>query len=407
MAHRTVCFDLRCLQMGHESRGIGMHVRSILEHLTVNPDVSYVFYVFDESNPVEKLGIKLNVPYTLVETKTVKKSIDSPKDIYHLSKIILHRFKPLAAAPPDVFIQFDLMLGLPAYPNTKTVLIAYDLIPLLFRSEYLPTPLQAFRTAPGRLLPFKKALRALYYRGRYNLHYKNFRKADQIVGISDHTAKTVRELLDVDSKKIITIPLAPVFNTAKALRPKQLPPSSKPYLFYIGATDARKRVQDLVDAYNILRGRGYDVQLVLAGKELGRVEKIPNFNIRHSIQLSPYREDIVSLGFVSDEEKLWLYRNALAFVFPTLHEGFGLPVLEAMQNGCPVVSYNNSSIPEVAGDVARLVPTRDIAALVNEIVDIYSDKDLQQKLQRAGENQAQKYTWNSYVESLFKAILEK
>ena len=90
-----------------------------------------------------------------------------------------------------------------------------------------------------------------------------------------------------------------------------------------------------------------------------------------------------------------------------MHEGFGLPVLEAMQNGCPVISYDNSSIPEVAGDIARLVPTRDITTLVNEIIKIYSNKDLREKLQKAGEHQAQKYTWNSYVESLFKAILEK
>jgi len=404
---KTICFDLRCLQMGHQSRGIGMHVRSILEHLPADPNVSYVFYVFDEYDPIEKLGIKINAPYSLIKTKTVKKSIDHPKDIAHLSRIIMHRFKPLQSSSPDVFIQFDLMLGLPKIAGTKTVLVAYDLIPLIYSQEYLPTPLQAFRSTPGKFLPFKKALRAAYYRGRYRLHYQNFRKADQIIAISKHTAKSVEELLGVDSKKITTIPLAPVFNTDRALMPKSMPDSSKPFLFYIGATDARKRVQDLVDAYNILRGRGYDIHLVLAGKELGKVRKIPNSDIRHSIQQSPYGKDIVTLGYVNDQEKLWLYQNALAFVFPTLHEGFGLPVLEAMKNGCPVVSYDNSSIPEVSGSVARLVPTRDITAIVNEVAGIYDDATLQDELRKQGPRQALKYSWNAYIKSLFKAIQEK
>lgn len=404
---RTICFDLRCLQMGHESRGIGMHVRSILEHLPADPGVSYLFYVFDEYDPIEKLGIKLNAPYSLVKTKTVKKSIDHPKDIFHLSKIIMHRFKSLRSVSPDVFIQFDLMLGLPRIPGTKTVLVAYDLIPLLFSKEYLPTPYEAFRGTKGKFQPFKKALRAAYYRGRYILHYQNFRKADQIIAISEHTARSVEELLGINKEKIITIPLAPVFNTSKPVKPEQMSVTPKPYLFYIGATDARKRVQDLVDAFNILRGRGYDIRLILAGKELGKVEKIPNFNIRHSIQLSPYQKDIVTLGYVNDQEKLWLYNHALAFVFPTLHEGFGIPVLEAMENGCPVISYDNSSIPEVAGDVARLVPTHDITAIVNETAQIYDNKELREKLQKQGPKQAQKYSWDTYIKSLFKAILEK
>lgn len=404
---RTICFDLRCLQMGHESRGIGMHVRSILEHLPEDPNISYIFYVFDEYDPIKKLGIKLTAPYSLVKTKTVKKSIDHPKDIAHLSRIILHRFKPLQGSPPDVFIQFDLMLGLPKIAGTKTVLVAYDLIPLIYSQEYLPTPYQAFRSATGKLQPLKKALRATYYRGRYRLHYQNFRKADQIIAISDHTAKSVEELLGVNSKKITTIPLAPVFNTERSSKPGSMPDSSKPFLFYIGATDARKRVQDLVDAYNILKGRGYDLSLVLAGKELGEVRKIPNSDIRRSIQKSPYRNDIVTLGYVGDQEKLWLYQNALAFVFPTLHEGFGLPVLEAMKNGCPVISYDNSSIPEVSGKVARLVPTRDITAVVNEAARIYDDNTLKNELRKQGPRQAQKYSWNAYIKSLFKAILEK
>lgn len=391
--------------MGHESRGIGMHVRSILEYLEPSHDIDLVFYAFDSYDPIKKLEIKVNVPYTLIQTPDVKRSIDRPQDFVHLSKIIWHRFDPLRTANIDVFVQFDLMLGLPKFDGIKKVLVAYDLIPILFSEEYLPTPWYAFRHTPGRIAPFKKALRALYYRGRYKLHYRNFKLADQLISISENTSRSVVEILGVDPKKVTTIPLAPVFNSSTPKKPTGIPDSVKPFLFYIGATDQRKRVQDLVHAYDSLRERGYNIGLVLAGKEFEVVEKIPNLEIRTSIMESKFIEDIITLGYVDDSEKLWLYNHAQIFVFPTLYEGFGLPILEAMQHGCAVISYDNSSIPEVAGNAARLVTSGDVGKLTRTIEEALDNPEEISVMQNRGIEQAKKYTWPNYVNRFLKAIL--
>ena len=402
---KIICFDLRCLQIGHESRGIGMHARSMLENIDPTKDVEYIIYAYDKNDPIKKLDINIPVAYQLVQTKTVKKSIDSPKDFYYLSQIIWHRFRPLQDKPIDAFIQFDFMLGFPKTKNIKKILIAYDLIPLIFKDQYMPTPLSEFKKYRGVLQKSKKTVRALYYQMRYSLHYKNFFGADLILSISKDTARSLTTILGIPSSKIVTIPLAPVFSTCVAKKPNQLNVKN-PFIFYIGATDPRKRVQDLIEAFAILRDKKLPIDLVLVGKEFAEPKKIPQLSIRDALENSPYKKDIYTLGYVTDEEKLWLYKNALVFVFPTVYEGFGLPVLEAMKSGCPVISYNNSSIPEVANDAAILIKTGDISAIVNSVKDLCSneEKALRSSLIRKGVVRSRAFTWTRYMNTFYSQI---
>ena len=401
---RIICFDLRCLQIGHESRGIGMHARSILENIDPNEDVRYVIYAFDKNDPIKNLGIRMPVPYTLVQTKWMKKSIDRPQDFFNLAQIIWHKYRPLKNKDVDVFIQFDFMLGLPRFTSVKKVLIAYDLIPLKFKRDYIPTPFMEFKKHHGIFKKTKKALRATYYQMRYWLHYKNFQKADMILGISDDTAKSLHDILSIPYEKITTIPLAPVFNTDKAKKPSALSIST-PFIFYIGATDPRKRVQDLIEAFSIARSKGVDIDLILAGKEFAKPEKIPQASIVKALRNNEYRSNIHSIGYVDDSEKLWLYKNAVAFVFPTAYEGFGLPVLEAMKMGCPVISYDNSSIPEVVGDAAILIETGDVSSLATGILRINSDSSLRSTLIDRGVERAKEFTWSGYMNNFYEKVL--
>lgn len=405
MRKKVLCFDLRCLQIGHESRGIGMHVRSILENLE-SSNYDYIFYAYDKNNPIEQLGISVNVNYTLVQTRTLKKSIDRPRDALQLAKVIWHRFTPLANHQIDIFFQFDFMLGLPRLKNIrKRVLIAYDLIPLIFHNDYIPSPRFAFSHTKGNvLLRAKKALRAAYYRLRYHLHYKNFSAADKILSISENTAASLASILGIPQQRIAIIPLAPVFNADTPVRPKGLPTAIKPFIFYIGATDARKQVCDLIRAFSLVRDHSNDVQLVLAGKEFKDPHKIPSVSITNCLTATAHSADILTLGFVSDAEKLWLYQNSLTFVFPTLYEGFGLPIVEAMKSGCPAISYSNSSIPEVAGEAAILVETGDIQGLATQIERLAVDNKYREKCITLGIEQAKRYTWNNYMKQFYKFI---
>lgn len=382
-----------------------MHVRSMIENIDPSKDFEYVFYAYDKNDPVKELGIKIPVPYTLVQTKTLKKSIDRPRDIYHLSKVILHKFNALRNHHIDVFIQFDFMLGLPRLENVKKkILVAYDLIPLIFKEDYIPTPRHEFKNQQGIPRKVKKSLRALYYQTRYRIHYDNFRKADLLLSISQNTTESLITIINLPESKIVTIPLAPVFNSSIEKRPVGLPKIDKPFIFYIGATDARKRVSDLIEAFDTVREK-HDIELILAGKEFAKPKKIPSSSILEALKNTPNPKNIHTLGYVDDSEKLWLFRHATAFVFPTAYEGFGLPVIEALQNGCPVISYNNSSIPEVAGDAVRLVPTGNISQLAKDIGDIVSNRETREKMVKIGYTQSKVYTWKNYMHKFYSELI--
>lgn len=398
----NICFDLRALQIGHEKRGIGMYIKSVLEHLPKD-DNKYVFYFFDRSNPIKEPNIKLDIDYEIISTPTIKTAMNRPSDAINVLKLICHRFNELRSKQIDVFVQFDFMLGIPRMSNTKNVVIAYDLIPLIKKNEYLPSPRFAWKHSVGSKPKIKAVLRSLYYVGRYKLQYKIYKRADKIIAISEATKKSFVDLLHVDESKITAIPLAPVIsntNQDESIAKK----IGKPYLFYVGGTDSRKRIQDIVFAFNIARGRRIDIALVLAGNEFNHVEKIPSVGGRNAIIASPYKNDIHLVGFITEAQKLSLYKNALAFVFCSEYEGFGLPILEAMSVSCPVISYNNSSVPEISGSSALLVDTRDYVAVAKNIIKL-KDTIYRNSIVELGKKQAAKYSWQKHGTEFVKVLL--
>ena len=374
-----------------------MHARSILENLDPAQPYRYIFYCYKSSNPIERLSINIAVPYTIINIVNPGSSISRPRDLFTLLRVIFHRYSALKKHSIDYFVQFDFTLGLPKLENTETLLIAYDLIPLIFKQDYIPNPKQSLRTTRGSAAAKLRAVfRSVYYRWRYWLHYKNFQRADILLSISKSTANSLISILGVDKSKIITIPLAPVFSTTNPRRPQGLRLNSLPFIFYIGATDARKKVEDLINSYDSIR-KVKNIALVLAGKEFADRQAIPSPVIQNALDVSPFSDDIHTLGFVSDAEKLWLYQNASVFVFPSLYEGFGLPVVEAIENGCPVVSYDNSSIPEVSNTETLLVKTGDVNALSGAI-RIALEKEAPRSVQK---NQ---HTWKDYMEQFYDLL---
>lgn len=391
---KKVCLDIRALQIGHQNRGIGMYIKSVLEHL---PDdgTHYLLYCFDKNDPVKSLKIDMKVKYTLVQTTTINTVLDSPKNILGIFKLIGHRFSALAPYEPDSFVQFDFMLGLPRWRNTKTIVIGYDLIPLIMKNEYMPSILYAWHHSHGKKAKLKGVLRSVYYRFRYKVHYRVFKRADTVLCISKAAADSFKEILGINEKKIATAPLAPVLASGD-LSETVSSKIKKPYVFYIGGTDSRKKIQDIVYAFNIARGRGQDLALVLAGNEFKELERVPDVKGRNAILNSPYKKDIHLVGFVTDEEKIGLYKSARAFVFTTTYEGFGLPVVEAMSASCPVIAYNNSSIPEAAGEAAILVKTGDYVSVANAIISL-EDASARKKLITYGLTQSSSFNWQRYV----------
>jgi glycosyltransferase involved in cell wall biosynthesis len=158
-------------------------------------------------------------------------------------------------------------------------------------------------------------------------------------------------------------------------------------LLFVGTMEPRKDVPNLVAAYDAL---DVDCELVLVGPPGWGTAAIEDAILRAKKRLSIRRT-----GYVSEAEKIDLYQNASAFVYPSLAEGFGRPVLEAMACGVPVVTTTGSAPEEIAGDAAVLVPPGDVVALRDAIARVLGDEPLAHALRKRGPERARRYTWDA------------
>lgn len=189
--------------------------------------------------------------------------------------------------------------------------------------------------------------------------FRSCRKADRIIAISKATANDIVKLCKINADKVQVIyngdsPYTGKSSTLTAIDNSTIKNKfgiDCPYFLFVGTFSPRKNIVTIIKAYNEFRRRNNcKYKLVLAGGFGWKYE-----NILEEIEKSSYKQDIVKTGFCSDKEREYLYRNAFALLYPSLYEGFGLPILEAMSVGAPVITSNVSSMPEVGGNVAFYV----------------------------------------------------
>jgi glycosyltransferase involved in cell wall biosynthesis len=168
------------------------------------------------------------------------------------------------------------------------------------------------------------------------------------------------------------------------------------FLFYVGAIEDRKNIERMVLAFNAIKDK-IKIPLVIAG-EIGSL----NIHLKKLIQEN---KDIVFLGKIDNMTKLILFRSARAFLFPSLYEGFGIPPLEAMRMGCPVLTSNVTSLPEVCGDAALYVDPYSLDEMIDKMLLIASDKSVQDKLRLKGLEHVKQFSNEVYCERL-KTVLE-
>ena len=427
---KKIGIDLRALQVGHEFRGIGANVRSLLDAMLLNPDFArneLFFYFYDTTNPLELLRIPEGLKYKTVIIKNKKdprKNKTKAQKAIAYAKEVAGNHLSLSPIPKasrlDVFIQFDQALGLPRSPLVKRVLLVYDFIPLVFRDAYLPNVPALYRK-----FGWRAALKNFGFNARYLVGLKTIKRADLLMAISEHTARDIQKYTGISRKKIVIVPCA--LRTTAPNDPIDLKNRQKqdkitdkedvigkiiseadkvPYILYVGGVEApRRRLDDLISAYHQIRASGRHIRLVLVGKELGSVKSIPHHDTAEQLKQLSYSDDLYMLGFVSDENVDRLFEHAKAFTFISLYEGFGLPILESYSKGCPVITYSNSSIPEVAGNAAIMCePTRQ--SLVDAIEKVLNNDPSVPTL-KAMQAQLAKFSWERSAEIASKAILGK
>src|ERR1035437_8047875 len=222
-------------------------------------------------------------------------------------------------------------------------------------------------------------------------------RADAVIAVSEFTRSQVVALLGVDPARIHVVH----HGIRKLAEPSSAPPSREKVILNVGAIQKRKNVVRLVEAFETLAPPW---RLVLAGSNGYGAEKI-----LARIEKSPARDRIRVTGYVSAEDLAGWYARAAVFAFPSLDEGFGMPVLEAMAAGVPVIASNRSALPEVAGDAALLVDPDDSEALGQALRELTINVDLCRELARRGTARARMFTWENAVRetwAVYRTLLD-
>lgn len=242
--------------------------------------------------------------------------------------------------------------------------------------------------------------------GYYNVQVRKcLQWTDLVLTISESSKQDIIEYLQFDPNRIWVTPLASRY-TDQTFRSLQttflhhpLLDNDSPYLLFVSTIEPRKNITALIAAFNHLKTRHkIPHNLFLVGKKGWKYE--PVFT---AIAESPWRDNIYHLDYLSDQVLPYFYQQADVFVYPSHYEGFGLPVLEAMTLGAPVVTSNTSSLPEVVGDAALLVSPEDSIQLADAILNVICDRQLRSDLIAKGKNQAAQFSWQRTAELTLEA----
>lgn len=285
--------------------------------------------------------------------------------------------------------QFGLSLEILLHP-IDTLFIPAHVLPVVH-------PKNSIVTVHGLEYEFVPEAYSLWERIYMRWAIKNScRQAKTIIAVSNNTKRDLVKLYDIKAEKIKVVyegyannDKFPMTNDKSILNNK----ISKPYLLFVGRIEARKNIVGILEAYKILIEK-YKLPhaLVLAGAP-GFGYDIIKLKIKNYFKIQNSKLKIIELGYVDNEKKQQLLANADAFLFPTLYEGFGLPILEAQSVGVPVVASNNSSISEVTMGSAILIDPHNPSEIIKAVYELISNKELKNDIINKGYENIKRFSW--------------
>ncbi len=245
----------------------------------------------------------------------------------------------------------------------------------------------------------------------FQRHYLNWsvkfalKHAAKIIVPSEFTKKELIEIYHADPEKLIVIHLAyddKIFslnnNSEKTTELLEKYNIKKPYLLYVGRLENKKNISFLIDVFENLSLKK-NPQLVLVGNAGYGYEKI-----RDRMERSCLKNNIIHIDWLKAEELAILYKEARIFIFPSLYEGFGIPLLEAMATGTPVVASNVASIPEIVQDAALLPRLNDLKDFTDQTRRAWEDENLRNELKNKGLHKAKKFSWGKCAQETFNLL---
>lgn len=238
---------------------------------------------------------------------------------------------------------------------------------------------------------------------------RGVQKAGRVIAISESTKVDLMRYLHIPEKKIRVIPRYPdrrfiEFTEKEGLAIKVREKYRLPdrYILYVGTLEPRKNLVRLIKAYaQAKRDPSITQYLVIAGKKGWLYDSI--FEVVKALHLE---DEVIFTGFVDDEDLPALYSQADLFVYPSLYEGFGLPPLEAMVCGTPVLTSNCSSLPEVVGDAGLLVDPKDVDEIAKGILQVLKNREFREKIREKGIERAKRFSPQRAIEATIEVYRE-
>jgi glycosyltransferase involved in cell wall biosynthesis len=248
--------------------------------------------------------------------------------------------------------------------------------------------------------PAKKAAVFKFKQKVYKWVIKKVAKtSDKLLVPSKFVKEDVARFTHVNPNKITV-----TYEAADKIKDKPVPVDmleGKKFIMYVGRPTPHKNLDRLIEAFQILHNQDAELVLALAGKADRNYDRI-----KQKIRSKKLQDSVVLTDFVSEAQLKWMYQHAAAYVFPSLSEGFGLPPLEAMTHGAPVVSSNATCLPEINGDAAHYFNPLDVRAMAASIAAVINNPALAEELKEKGVRQAAKYSWATMAEQTL-AVYEK
>jgi glycosyltransferase involved in cell wall biosynthesis len=398
-----IVIDLQGAQTVSRNRGIGRYTLSLTKAIIRNHSDHEVIIVLNGlfQNTIDKIlsEFQNQLPHRNIRVwhAPSHRNLNNRKNTSH--KITAEKIREafLISLKPDFVLITSIFEGLVDDAVTSigtytkdlpTASILYDLIPMIYTSPYLDN----------------SEVKNWYY-----TKIDHLQKADILLAISESTRQEGIELLGLSPEYTVNISAAsdPYFCRRKIspkmdIQLRQEHNLRRPFVMYTGGIDYRKNIEGLIRAYaklptNIRKNHQLAIICSIAQNDRVRLNQLVT---SQGLQAS----DVIFTGYVSDENLVLLYNLCEVFVFPSFHEGFGLPALEAMSCGKAVIGSNTSSIPEVIGNNEALFDPHDDLSIANKLFQVLNDESFRQKLEQHSVVQSKKFSWDRSAETVIKTF---
>lgn len=345
--------------------GVSVYTLKLLQYFQKHATKETQFKVFIRHNPLPFLPKATEYfTYEVVPARFLWSQIFLPIHLYFKTKIDVY-FAPAHYAP--------------RYCPFPIVVAIHDLSFFYFPNEFK-----------------KKDLFQLKNWTSYSIEV-----ASSVIAVSKTTKKDIQHFYDLPEQNIHVVynGFEKHVGKAKSTIMEDLKLQKNKFILYVGTLQPRKNITTLIQSFKLFHEKHADYKLILVGKKGWLYD-----SIFHEVQEQQLSDSVIFTDYIPDTDVSELYKNALCFVMPSLYEGFGIPILEAMAHNCPVISSQNSSLPEIGGEACLYFDPKNEHDLLQDIERLHEDAELRKQLIQRGKERIKEFSWEKSAKETLEVI---